>query len=440
MPFSDGLSVGMKKRSVLVIGSGGREHALGWKLRKNPDVEKVFHSPGNAGTENSNIPFKATNIDELISFAEKEEDCFTVVGPEDPLAIGIVDRFQTKGLRIFGPSQAAAQLENSKVFSKQFMARHNIPTAEFGVFDNPDAAVDYVKSKGLPKVVKVDGLAAGKGSIICHTLEEARDAIQRILVRSEFGHAGDRIVIEDFLNGYEVSYIGICDGKTVTPLAMAQDHKRIFDGDQGQNTGGMGAYSPVPMVSEKLQEAILEKVMKRTVSGMQEEGHLFKGVLYAGIMVVDDEPYTLEFNCRFGDPETQPQMLRMKSDLLPYLEASVDGNLASLGPMEWKSGAAACVVMASRGYPGVYERGKVIRGLDEVATTMPDVKVFHAGTAMRGNEVVTNGGRVLNVTALGSNLRDAVELAYLAVGRIRFEGAHYRRDIGYRAIAHLGGV
>ncbi|OHE56224.1 MAG: phosphoribosylamine--glycine ligase, partial [Thaumarchaeota archaeon RBG_16_49_8] len=280
----------------------------------------------------------------------------------------------------------------------------------------------------------------GKGSIICHTLEEARDAIQRILVRSEFGHAGDRIVIEDFLNGYEVSYIGICDGKTVTPLAMAQDHKRIFDGDQGQNTGGMGAYSPVPMVSEKLQEAILEKVMKRTVSGMQEEGHPFKGVLYAGIMVVDDEPYTLEFNCRFGDPETQPQMLRMKSDLLPYLEASVDSNLASLGPMEWKSGAAACVVMASRGYPGVYERGKVIRGLDEVATTMPDVKVFHAGTAMRGNEVVTNGGRVLNVTALGSNLRDAVELAYLAVGRIRFDGAHYRRDIGYRAIAHLGGV
>ncbi len=429
----------MKKRTVLVIGSGGREHALGWKLRQSPTVEKIIHSPGNAGTENSNIPFKATNIDELISFAEKEEDCFTVVGPEDPLALGVVDRFQTKGLRIFGPSQVAAQLENSKVFAKQFMARHNIPTAEFGVFDNPDAALNYVKSKGLPKAVKVDGLAAGKGSIICHTLEEARDAIQRILVRSEFGHAGDRIVIEDFLNGYEVSFIGICDGKTVTPLAMAQDHKRIFDGDQGPNTGGMGAYSPVPMVSEKLQEAILEKVMKRTVNGMREEGHPFKGVLYAGIMVVDDEPYNLEFNCRFGDPETQPQMLRLKSDLLPYLEASVDGNLASLGPLEWKSGAAVCVVMASRGYPGVYERGKVIRGLDQVAT-MPGVQVFHAGTAMRGNEIVTNGGRVLNVTALGRDLREAIELAYLAVGGIRFGGAHYRRDIAYRAIAHLGGV
>jgi phosphoribosylamine--glycine ligase len=330
-------------------------------------------------------------------------------------------------------------LETSKVFAKQFMDRHGVPTAEFGVFSNREEALNYVAAKGLPKVVKADGLAAGKGAIICHTLEEADDALERMLVRSEFGSAGDRIVVEDFLKGYEVSFIGICDGETVIPLATSQDHKRIFEGDQGANTGGMGAYSPVPMVSKELHDVIVEQVMKRTVEGMRKEGHPFKGILYAGIMVVGNEPYVLEFNCRFGDPETQPQLLRMKSDLLPYLEASVDGRLASLGPIEWKGGSAVCVVMSSRGYPSVYEKGRVIRGLDEVVK-LSGVTVFHAGTKRRDHDVLTNGGRVLGITALGRDLREAVERAYLGVGRIRFEGAHYRGDIGYKALAHLGGV
>jgi phosphoribosylamine--glycine ligase len=424
-------------RRILVVGSGGREHALGWKLRQSPEVEKVFHAPGNGGTAD-NVSLKATDIDGLIHFAD-EHNCFTVVGPEEPLAMGLVDRFQAHGLKAFGPSKASAQLETSKVFAKQFMDRHGVPTAEFGVFSNREEALNYVAAKGLPKVVKADGLAAGKGAIICHTLEEADDALERMLVRSEFGSAGDRIVVEDFLKGYEVSFIGICDGETVIPLATSQDHKRIFEGDQGANTGGMGAYSPVPMVSKELHDVIVEQVMKRTVEGMRKEGHPFKGILYAGIMVVGNEPYVLEFNCRFGDPETQPQLLRMKSDLLPYLEASVDGRLASLGPIEWKGGSAVCVVMSSRGYPSVYEKGRVIRGLDEVVK-LSGVTVFHAGTKRRDHDVLTNGGRVLGITALGRDLREAVERAYLGVGRIRFEGAHYRGDIGYKALAHLGGV
>ncbi|MFQ6134862.1 MAG: phosphoribosylamine--glycine ligase [Nitrososphaerales archaeon] len=425
------------KRRVLVVGSGGREHALGWKLSQSTRVEKVFYAPGNGGT-GSNIPLKPTDLDGLLKFSE-EEGCFTVVGPEEPLGRGIVDRFKEKGLPIFGPNRDAAQLETSKAFAKSFMRRHGIPTAEFEVFQDPEEALEYVEAKGLPKVVKADGLAAGKGSLICRTLDEAKDAVERVMVEREFGSAGDRVVVEEFLKGYEVSFIGISDGADFTPLATSQDHKPVFDGDRGANTGGMGAYSPVPMVSEALYETILNKVMKKTVDGMKRDGRPLKGVLYAGLMIVGESLYVLEFNCRFGDPETQPQLLRMKSDLLPYLEASVDGDIRSLEPIEWDAGSAVCVVMASGGYPGVYEKGKVIQGLND-AGRIKDVMVFHAGTAKRGGEVVTNGGRVLGVTALGRDIREAVSKVHDAVGVIKFEGAHYRRDIGYRAIDYLGGV
>ncbi|MEE9585878.1 MAG: phosphoribosylamine--glycine ligase, partial [Nitrososphaerales archaeon] len=425
------------KRRVLVVGSGGREHALGWKLSQSPCVEKVFYAPGNGGTEN-NIPLKPTDFDDMLKFAE-ERNCFTVVGPEEPLGKGIVDRFEERGLPVFGPDIGAAKLEASKAFAKDFMKKHGVPTAEYEVFEDPEEALEYVKAKGLPKVVKADGLAAGKGSLICSTFEEAKDAVDRVMVKREFGSAGDRVVVEEFMKGYEVSFIGISDGVDFTPLATSQDHKQVFDGDKGANTGGMGAYSPVPMVSEELYDTILEKVMRKTVDGMREDGRPLKGVLYAGLMIFDGSPSVLEYNCRFGDPETQPQLLRMKSDLLPYLEASVDGDLRSLGPIEWEAGSAVCVVMASGGYPGVYEKGKVIQGLDD-AVRMKDVMVFHAGTARQGGEVVTNGGRVLGVTALGRDIREAVSKVYGAAEAVRFKGAHYRRDIGHRALGYLGGV
>ena len=424
----------MNKR-VLVVGSGGREHALGWKLNQSPDVERILHAPGNGGTEN-NRSIKLTDIDGLLKVAE-HENCFTVVGPEVPLGEGIVDRFQEKELPIFGPDKQASQLELSKVFSKKFMQNHDIPTANFRVFQNPDAALEYIKSKELPIVVKADGLAAGKGAIICRTLDEARIAIDRVMIKQEFGSAGNRVIVEDFLHGFEVSFIGIADGITFIPFATSQDHKQVYDRDLGANTGGMGAYSPVPMVSEELYEMILNKIMKKTVNGMRQEGRAIKGVLYAGIMICNNVPYVLEFNCRFGDPETQPQLFRMKSDLLPYLEASADGNLQSLDPIKWESGSAVCVVMASGGYPNAYESGKVIHGLNDVMK-MKDIMVFHAGTEKQGENIVTSGGRVLSITALGRDTQDAVDRVYKALKLIRFEGAHHRKDIGNQALDYLG--
>ncbi len=424
------------RRRILVVGSGGREHALGWKLSQNPHVETVF-APGNGGT-GRNVPITPTDLDGLLKFAEKER-CFTVVGPEDPLGRGVVDLFRENDLPVFGPSRAAARLETSKVFAKNFMKTHGISTAEFGVFNDPEEALRYVEAKGVPKVLKADGLAGGKGAVICRTLAEAKDAVEQIMVRREFGSAGDRVVVEEFLNGFEVSFIGLSDGVNFIPFATSQDHKQVFDGDKGANTGGMGAYSPVPMVSAELHETILNDVMKKAVDGMRLDGCVFKGALYAGLMIVDGSPYVLEFNCRFGDPETQPLLLQMKSDLLPYLEASVDGDLSSLEPIEWTAGSAVCVVMASKGYPGVYEKGKVIEGLDD-CKRVEDTVVFHSGTARQDSAVVTNGGRVLSVAALGQDLREAVERVYRAVGLVRFEGAHYRRDIGYRALDYLKGV
>jgi len=340
---------------------------------------------------------------------------------------------------IFGPNREAAKLEYSKVFAKKFLVKNNIPTSPFEIFEDVEKALSYVQKKDFPLVIKVDGLAEGKGSIICHTYKEAEDIIKRILIEREFGSAGKSIIVENFIKGFEVSFIGICDGKAVTPLETSQDHKQVFDGDKGPNTGGMGAYSPVPMINDVLFNQILDDVLKKTVTGMRNEGLVMKGVLYAGLIISGGVPYVLEFNCRFGDPETQPQMFRMKSDLLPYLVASSDGDLSSLEPIQWEQGSSICVVMSSRGYPSRYQKGVKIRGLDKVKY-LDDVQVFHAGTAKNEEDIITNGGRVLGVTGLGVDLESAIKRAYKAVEMISFEGAHYRRDIGEKGINKIGGL
>ena len=421
------------RRNILVIGSGGREHAIGWKLSQSPEVDKVFHAPGNGGTQN-NIPVNPMNLEGLLRFAEKEK-CFTVVGPEGPLDRGIVDLFQEKDMQIFGPSRTAARLETSKVFAKNFMNKYNIPTADFRIFQRPEDAFDYIRSKVFPIVVKADGLASGKGAIVCHTLDEANNAIEKIMINKEFGAAGEKVVVEDYLKGYEVSFICISDGVNVVSLETSQDHKQVFDGDVGPNTGGMGSYSPVPMVSDELYESILNNIIIKTIDGMRTEGIKFKGVLYAGIMISNNKPYVLEFNCRFGDPETQPQLLRMNSDLLPYLDASLDGKLDALELVKWRPGAAVSVVMASRGYPGTYDKGLPIKGLDIARTK--DVMIFHSGTSKKNNSIVTNGGRVLSITAIGNSIGEAVKRAYKVANTIEFEGAHYRKDIGYQALSYI---
>lgn len=424
------------KQRILVVGSGGREHALGWKLTQSPNVEKVLYAPGNGGTGN-NLSINSTDINGLLKVAQAME-CFTIIGPEMPLREGIVNRFNERNLPIFGPDKEASELEMSKVFSKSFMSKHGIPTANFEVFQDPEEALEYVKAKGLPKVVKADGLAAGKGAIVCRTLEEAKIAIERIMIKREFGSAGNKVVLEDFLNGYEISFIGISDGLDFLPFATSQDHKQVFDGNLGPNTGGMGAYSPVPMVSEEMYETILNRIMKKTVDGMRQDGRTIKGALYAGIMICDDTPYVLEFNCRFGDPETQPQLFRMKSDIFPYLKACLEGDLRSQEPIKWKAGSAICVVMTSGGYPGSYEKGKVIHGLNNVIK-IKNMMVFHAGTLKKNGKIVTSGGRVLGITALGSDIHKAVSKVYEAVELIKFEGAHYRKDIAYQALNYTRG-
>ena len=424
------------KQRILVVGSGGREHALGWKLSQSSNVEKVLYAPGNGGTTN-NLSIESADINGLLKVAQ-DEDCFTIVGPEIPLSKGIVNIFNERNLPIFGPDKAASELEMSKVFSKSFMQKHGIPTANFEIFQDPDEALDYIKTSRLPKVVKADGLAAGKGAVVCRTLEEAKNTIERIMIKHEFGSAGNKIVIEDFLKGYEISFIGITDGLDFLPFATSQDHKQIYDGNLGPNTGGMGAYSPVPMVSEEIYETILNKIMKKTVDGMRQDKRTIKGVLYAGIMICDDTPYVLEFNCRFGDPETQPQLFRMKSDIFPYLKASFEGDLRSQEPIKWETGSAVCVVMTSRGYPGSYEKGKVIHGLSDVMR-IKNTMVFHAGTLKQNGKIITSGGRVLGITAMGHNIQGAVSKVYEAVGLIRFNGAHYRKDIAYQALNYNRG-
>ncbi|AEH45082.1 phosphoribosylamine/glycine ligase [Thermodesulfatator indicus DSM 15286] len=422
---------------VLVLGSGGREHALCWKLAQSPLVTKVYCAPGNAGIaeEAECVPISVNDFQALADFAQKENIDFTIVGPEDPLAKGIVDFFEKKGLKIFGPSAKAAQIEGSKVFAKEIMAKYGIPTASFEVFDDPQEALAYVEKKGAPIVVKADGLAAGKGVIVCSTLEDAREAIHKIMVEKAFGEAGNRVVIEECLFGEEASFMILTDGKTLLVLPSSQDHKPLLDGDKGPNTGGMGAYSPAPVVTPELEEKIMKTIMEPLIKGLAEEGIPYKGVLYAGLMIVEGNPYVLEFNCRFGDPECQPLMMRIKSDLAEIIMAALEGNLAEK-KLELREEAAVCVVMASKGYPGKYEKGKVIKGLEEAAK-IPGVKVFHAGTAKKGGQFVTNGGRVLGVTALGKDIPYAIDKAYEAVEKISWEGVHFRRDIGRKAIKHL---
>jgi len=419
---------------VLVVGGGGREHALVWKIAQSPLVTKVFCAPGNPGIGAlaENVPIRVDELDKLLAFAQSEGIGLTVVGPEQPLSLGIVDLFEEHGLKVFGPRKDAAIIEASKAFSKDLMRKYHVPTAAYGVFTDVAAAEAFIDATGVPIVVKADGLAAGKGVIIAQTRDEAMAAVRDMLSGNAFGSAGSRVVIEEFLTGEEASFLAITDGRNIIPLASAQDHKAIFDNDQGPNTGGMGAYSPAPVVTPAVHEQAMAEVLRRTVDGMAAEGRPYRGVLYAGLMVKEGRVKTLEFNARFGDPECQPLLMRMKSDIVPVLMAVADGDLAGR-TIEWHDKAAVCVVMASEGYPGEYRKGDAISGLDEAAE-LDDVFVFHAGTAAKEGRCVTSGGRVLGVTALGATVRQAIEQAYRAVGRIAWQGVQFRTDIGKKAL------
>ena len=417
---------------MLVIGGGGREHALVWKISQSPKVTEVFCAPGNAGTATiaTNVPIPADQIDQLLQFAEENEIGLTVVGPEQPLVMGIVDRFQEKGLRIFGPSARAAELEGSKAFSKNIMKKYGLLTAEYEIFTSHEKARKYFDEETGPIVVKASGLAAGKGVILCQNAQEGRDAVDTIMKDKSFGEAGDEVVIEEFLEGPEVSVLAFTDGNTVLLMDSAQDHKAALDGDKGPNTGGMGAYSPAPVFTDILRQKVRDKIMFPLVRAMKAEGRPYKGILYAGLMLTKHGPKILEFNARFGDPETQPLLVRMESDIVPLFEACVDGTLDQCD-LQWKPESSVCVVMAAKGYPGSYEKGKEIFELDE-AGALPDVVVFHAGTKLEDGKVLTNGGRVLGVTATGPDTASAIAKAYEAVGKIKWDGIHYRTDIGAR--------
>ncbi|AOR60622.1 phosphoribosylamine--glycine ligase [Pectobacterium parmentieri] len=422
--------------NILVIGNGGREHALAWKAAQSPLAKQVYVAPGNAGTALepalTNIDIAATDIPALVAFAQENHIDLTIVGPETPLVIGVVDAFQSAGLKIFGPSQAAAQLEGSKAFTKDFLARHNIPSAEYQNFTEVEPALAYVRSKGAPIVIKADGLAAGKGVIVAMTLQEAENAIQDMLAGNAFGDAGHRIVVEEFLDGEEASFIVMVDGKNVLPMATSQDHKRVGDKDTGPNTGGMGAYSPAPVVTDEIHQRVMDQVIWPTVNGMAAEGNTYVGFLYAGLMIsADGQPKVIEFNCRFGDPETQPIMLRLRSDLVELCLAGCDGTLGQKDSV-WDERPSLGVVLAAGGYPSDYNTGDVISGLPQ--QDAEDGKVFHAGTKLNGINVVTNGGRVLCVTALGNTVAEAQQRAYEIAAGIQWQEVFCRKDIGYRAI------
>lgn len=421
---------------VLVVGGGGREHALVWKIAQSPKVTNVYCAPGNAGIAElaEIVTIKANDLRGLRDFALKAKIDLTVVGPEEPLTLGIVDLFESKGLAIFGSNRKAAEIEGSKAFAKEIMKKYHIPTASFMTFENPKEAIAYIRKQGVPIVVKADGLAAGKGVMVCKTVEEAIRSVEEIMVEKMFGEAGKKVVVEECLTGEEASYIAFTDGKSILPMASSQDHKPIFDGDQGPNTGGMGAYSPAPVVTDEVHQQIMEKILRPMIQGMWEEGRPYRGVLYAGLMIREGQPKVLEFNARFGDPETQPALMRMKGDIVPVLEACMKGTLSQC-QIEWDERAAVCVVMASKGYPGDYEKGKTIKGLQEVSR-MKDVVVFHAGTASKEGQIVTNGGRVLGVTGLGEDIPRAIERSYEAVKKISWDGVHYRTDIGQKAMCY----
>ncbi len=425
---------------VLVVGGGGREHALAWKLAQSPRVRQVFVAPGNAGTalDAENVDIPGDDIPRLVKFASAEKIDLTVVGPEKSLADGIVDAFTAENLRIFGPTQAAAELEASKVFCKTLLRNADVPTAESRAFRDAASALEYLKDReDVPVVVKADGLAAGKGVIVCSGQAEAIDAVKRIGMDKEFGAAGDQLILEERLDGQEASVLAITDGRTILTLSPAQDHKPAYDGDQGPNTGGMGAYCPTPLIDDETLRDVEEKVLVPVVHAMKRARRPFRGVLYAGLMFTNQGPKVLEFNVRFGDPECQPLLMRLKTDLFDVLEAAADGRLEEIGPLQWNPHPAVCVVMASGGYPGKYEVGKPIRGLEEAAK-LPGVKVFHAGTATVGGNIVTNGGRVLGVTATGPTISAAKLQAYTAVKAIRWQGAWCRKDISDKALLSQG--
>jgi phosphoribosylamine--glycine ligase len=422
--------------NVLIIGGGGREHALGWKAAQNPDVETVYVAPGNAGSalepKLENVAIDVEDVAALVAFAKEKSIELTIVGPEAPLVIGVVDAFREAGLPIFGPTKEAAQLEGSKAFTKDFLARHEIPTADYANFTEIEPALAYVREKGAPIVIKADGLAAGKGVIVAMTLQEAEDAVKDMLAGNAFGDAGSRVVVEEFLDGEEASFIVMVDGSSVLPMATSQDHKRVGDKDTGPNTGGMGAYSPAPVVTPEIHQRVLEEVIYPTVRGMDAEGYPYTGFLYAGLMVMaDGTPKVIEYNCRFGDPETQPIMMRMQSDLVELCLAAVDEKLDE-AESHWDPRAAVGIVLAAGGYPGDYEKGDVISGLS--TEDVEGEKVFHAGTAEKAGDVVTNGGRVLCATALGNSVSEAQQRAYKLASSIQWDGMFHRNDIGYRAI------
>ncbi|HUU51216.1 MAG TPA: phosphoribosylamine--glycine ligase [Nitrospinota bacterium] len=421
---------------ILIVGSGGREHTLAWKIAQSQKVSKIYCAPGNAGTRElaENIDISVDDIHGLREFAEKKKIDLTVIGPELPLTMGIVDEFQKSGLRIFGPDKKAAEVEGSKIYTKNLLKKYNIRTAESEIFSSPLDAKNYLKQIKTPFVVKADGLAAGKGVMICKTPEEGREAISLIMEKKIFGDAGNSVIIEEFLSGEEASFLIFTDGENILPMVTSQDHKPIYDDDKGPNTGGMGAYSPAPIVNDSLFENIVREIMLPTIKGLASEGRTYKGVLYGGLMISNNQAKVLEFNVRFGDPEAQPILVRMKSDLVPVLEAAVDGNLDKIN-IEWSDQASVCVVMSSKGYPGSYEKGKEIKGIEE-ASRLKDVVIFHAGTAYQNNQLVNNGGRVLGVTALGDDIEDAIQKAYEAVKMIEWEGVHYRKDIGKKALKY----
>ncbi len=424
-----------RNMKVLVIGQGGREHALLWKLKQSPSVDEVFCAPGNSGTaaDGVNVDIADNDVAGLVKFAVKEEIGLAVVGPEVPLCAGIVDAFEKAGVKAFGPSKAAAQLEASKIFSKQVMRRANVPTASMEIFSRAEEAIGWLnKQEESPWVVKADGLAAGKGAIVCANRDEAIDAVNLILTQRAFGTAGDQLIIEECLVGQEASILAIVDGTTIIPLETSQDHKRAYDNDEGPNTGGMGAYCPAPLVTPELMDEILEKVLLPTIHAMNTADMPFRGILYAGIMLTETGPKVLEYNVRFGDPECQPVLMRLKSDLAQILLAAAEHRLEEVEPLEWDPRPSICVVMASEGYPASYEKGRPIAGL-EAAAELEDVKVFHAGTKLTNGKVVNNGGRVLGVTALGDNLAAAKSKAYEAVNKIKWDGGWFRNDISDKA-------
>lgn len=419
---------------ILVIGSGGREHTLVWKILQSKRAEEIYCAPGNGGIAEMAkcVDIKTDDIKGLFRFAKEKKIDLTVVGSETPLAAGIVDQFEKVGLKIFGPGKKAAQLEGSKVFAKEFMQKHNIPTADFKVFDDVVEAETYLRGKSFPLVIKADGLAAGKGVVICQSLKEAKAALDDIMRKKIFKEAGNKVVIEECLEGEEASMLAISDGGNFVLLESSQDHKRIFDGDLGPNTGGMGAYSPAPVVSREVARSISFNVMLPAIQGMKKEGHPFKGVLYAGIMLTTDGPKVLEFNVRFGDPETQAVLPRLKNDLVEVMLASCEGKIHQI-KLDWDKRACVSVVMSSRGYPGNYEKGKEIAGLKEAAAVSSTI-VFHAGTEKKGGKILTSSGRVLGVTSLGDTIEEAIEHAYEAVEKIKFDGCFFRRDIGAKAL------